>query len=82
MQIIKSKVDQGGRVLIPALQRQRLHLMPGQEIILQVEDGELRSRSFKDASKRARDIVRKYNTKNQDLVALLLAERKEDISCD
>ncbi len=82
MQVIQSKIDQGGRVLIPASQRQRLHLMPGQEVILHVKDGELRISSFKDASKRARDIVKKYNSKNQDLVALLLEERRQDDSHD
>ena len=51
-------------------------------MILHVKDGELRISSFKDASKRARDIVKKYNSKNQDLVALLLEERRQDDSHD
>ena len=82
MQIIKSKVDQAGRILVPASHRQLLHLTPGQDIILQVEEGELRIRSFKESAKHARDLVKKYNSKNQDLVALLFQARNEDNSRD
>lgn len=80
MQIIKSKIDQAGRILVPASQRQLLHLTPGQDVILQVEEGELRIRSFKESAKHARDLVKKYNSKNLDLVDLLFQARKEDKS--
>ncbi len=80
MQIVKSKVDKTGRILIPAPYRHLLHLMPNQDIILQMEEGELRVRSFKESAKHARDLVKKYNPKGQDLVALLFKARKEDDS--
>lgn len=80
MQIIKSKVDQAGRILVPASHRRLLHLTPGQDIILQIEGGELRVRSFKESAKHARDLVKKYNPDNLDLVELLFQARKEDQS--
>ena len=80
MQIIKSKVDKAGRILIPASYRHLLHLMPHQDIILQMEEGELRVRSFKESAKHARDLVKKYNPEGQDLVALLFKARKEENS--
>lgn len=80
MHIIKSKVDQAGRILIPASYRHLLHLMPGQDIILQVAEGELRVCSFKESAKHARALVKKYNPQEQDLVALLFQTRKEDES--
>jgi bifunctional DNA-binding transcriptional regulator/antitoxin component of YhaV-PrlF toxin-antitoxin module len=80
MEIVKSKVDQAGRILVPSAYRHLLHLMPGQDIILHVEKGELRIRSFQESAKRARDLVKQYNSKNQDLVELLFQARKEDKS--
>lgn len=80
MEIVKSKVDQAGRILVPSAYRHLLHLMPGQDIILHVEKGELRVRSFQESAKRARDLVKQYNSKNQDLVELLFQARKEDKS--
>ncbi len=80
MYIIKSKIDQAGRILIPASHRQLLHLTPGQDVIMQVEEGELTIRSFKESAKHARDLVKKYNPNDQDLVSLLFQARKEDQS--
>jgi AbrB family looped-hinge helix DNA binding protein len=78
MEIVKSRIDQAGRILIPASHRQLLHLMPGQDVILQMEEGELRVRSFKESAKHARNLVKQYNSKDQDLVELLFQARKED----
>jgi len=78
MEIVKSKVDQAGRILIPASLRQLLHLMPGQDVVLQMEEGDLRIRSFKESAKHARNLVKQYNSKDQDLVELLFQARKED----
>jgi AbrB family looped-hinge helix DNA binding protein len=78
MEIIKSKVDQAGRILIPASYRQLLHLIPGQDVVLQMEEDGLRIRSFKESAKHARDLVKQYNSKDQDLVELLFQARKED----
>jgi len=47
---------------------------------MQVEEGELRIRSFKESAKHARDLVKKYNPNDQDLVSLLFQARKEDQS--
>ena len=80
MEIIKSKIDQAGRILIPSSYRHSLHLMPGQDVILQVEEGGLRIRSFKESASHARNLVKQYNSKNQDLVGLLLQARKDEVS--
>ena len=82
MDMIKSKVDQAGRILVPSSYRHSLHLMPGQDVILHAEKGELRIRSFKESSTHARNLVKKYNSKNQDLVKLLFQTRKEEASHD
>lgn len=80
MDFIKSKVDQTGRILIPASHRQLLHLTPGEDVILQVVEGELRIRSFKDSAKHARKLVAQFNTEKKDLVELLFQMRKEEKS--
>ncbi|MBI2707373.1 MAG: AbrB/MazE/SpoVT family DNA-binding domain-containing protein [Proteobacteria bacterium] len=80
MEMIKSKVDQAGRILVPASYRHLLHLTPGQDVILHVERGELRIRSSQESATHARNLVKKYNSKNQDLVELLFQARKEEVS--
>ncbi|EKE10139.1 MAG: hypothetical protein ACD_16C00078G0004 [uncultured bacterium] len=82
MEIIKSKIDQAGRILIPSSYRHSLHLMPGQNVILRAEEGELRIQSFKESASYARSLVKKYNPDNKDLVELLFQARKEDTSRD
>lgn len=78
METFKTRIDKNGRLLIPSLFRQSLHLEPGEEVLLYQEGTELKIRSFRDSLKRARQLVKQYNKDNLDLVALLLEERREE----
>lgn len=46
------------------------------------EEGELKIRSFNESLKHARDLVKQYNSSNQDLVELLFQMRRGDTSHD
>jgi AbrB family looped-hinge helix DNA binding protein len=79
MTTARTKVDQGGRVLIPARLRQELDVAPGDAVILEIKEGELRLRSYKRAIEEAQAIIRKYiPDRNRSLVDELIEERRRE----
>ncbi len=78
MTSIKTKLGEGGRVVIPAKYRKALNLKPGDDVILVLEDGEVRITTVKQAIRRAQQIVRRYVPEDRDLVSELIKERREE----
>ena len=74
----KTKLGEGGRVVIPAGYRKSLGLKPGDEIILVLEEGELRLLTPRRAVQRAQALVRRYVPKSQSLAGELIRERREE----
>jgi len=72
-----TRVNQNGRVVIPASFRKRLGIRPGDEVILRIEDDELRISTLKRNIERAQKLVRKYIKRKGSLVDELIAERRE-----
>jgi len=64
-------------VVIPASFRKRLGIRPGDEVILRIEDDELRISTLKRNIERAQKLVRKYVKTKRSLVDELIAERRE-----
>jgi AbrB family looped-hinge helix DNA binding protein len=77
MATFRSKVTEGGRVVIPAEIRRQLGFQPGAELVLSVADGELRIRSVQQAIERARELVRRHVGDNNSLADELISERHE-----
>jgi AbrB family looped-hinge helix DNA binding protein len=77
MATFRSKVTEGGRVVIPAEIRRQLGLQPGAEVVLSIADGELRIRSVHQAIERARELVRRHVADGTSLADELIAERHE-----
>ena len=75
---IRTKVAAGGRVVIPAEYRQALGLRVGDEVILRVEDNELRLITLDQAIARAQALVRQHVPEGRSLVDELLAERRSE----
>ena len=73
---VRTKLTEGGRIVIPVEYRQALGLHVGDEVILRLEDGEVRIFTPQQAIKHAQELVRRYVSKGQSLAAELLAERK------
>jgi AbrB family looped-hinge helix DNA binding protein len=71
------RVNEDGRVLIPASYRRALGIKAGDEVILRMEDGELRITTMKRRLERAQRRVRKYVKPGVSLVDELIAERRE-----
>ena len=73
---VRTKLAEGGRIVIPAEYRQALGLQIGDEIILRLEDGEVRVFTPGQAIKRAQELVRRYIPEGRSLADELIAERR------
>lgn len=73
----RTRINENGRVVIPASYRKALGIKAGDEVILRMEDDELRITTMKRKIERARRRIRKYVKPGVSLVDELIAERRE-----
>ena len=78
MQDIRTKMNENGRIIIPAILRKQLHLEAGDELILRIKDNELRIFSLKQSLRKAQLLVKKH-AKNKKLTQELKNLRKDDV---
>jgi AbrB family looped-hinge helix DNA binding protein len=74
----RAKLNANGRLVIPAAVRKMLGLEPGDELIMRVEDGELRLSTRRQALARARRMIRQYIPAEVDLTQSLIDDRREE----
>ena len=72
------RLGEGGRVVIPAGYRKALGLEPGDEVVMALEDGEVRLMTPKRAVERAQALVRRYIPQDRSLSEDLLRDRREE----
>jgi len=72
------RIAPGGRVVIPAEFRKALGLAVGDDVVIEIKDGELRLRSLREAVRRAQEIVRKHVPEGVSLADELIAERRAE----
>ena len=77
MQEQRIKLGEGGRLIIPAPYRKAMGVHPGDELIIRMQDGELRLFQQTQALKRIRAAVRRRKLENYG-VRDFLAFRRED----
>ena len=82
MTAYKGRVVSGGRLQIPADVRKELGLADGDDVRLEVVDGELRVRSLKSALARVRAIARAHVPPGVSLAEGLVADRRADAARD
>jgi AbrB family looped-hinge helix DNA binding protein len=71
------RINENGRVVIPASFRKALGINPGDEVLLRLEEDELRITTMKLRIARAQRNARKYVKRGVSLVDELIAERRE-----
>jgi AbrB family looped-hinge helix DNA binding protein len=75
----KARVNQQGRIVIPAECRSAAGIKPGDEILIElVGEGELRLRTRREAVKATQSIVARRVPRFRDLVAELITKRLEE----
>jgi AbrB family looped-hinge helix DNA binding protein len=76
MEQVRAKITEGGRIVIPAEYRRALGLHTGDEVILSLEDGELRIFTPLQAIKHAQELVRRFIPQGRSMTDELIAERR------
>jgi AbrB family looped-hinge helix DNA binding protein len=76
----RTRVGEKGRVVIPASIREALGIRIGDEVVLRIEDNELRLSTLKTRLARAQQRLRKFIKPGRSLSGELIAERREAAS--
>jgi AbrB family looped-hinge helix DNA binding protein len=77
MEEARTRINQNGRVVIPSSFRKALGLRAGDEVVLRIEDDELRISTQQHRIKRAQERARQILKPGVSLVDELLAERRK-----
>lgn len=78
MNIQRGKLVSGGRLQIPADVRKLLDLKDGDSVTMEVIDGELHVRPWRETLARVRQTLRKYVPPGVSLADELIAERRAE----
>ena len=73
----RMRVNENGRVVIPASFRKALGIDIGDEVVLRIEDDELRITTLKRKLERAQRLVRRHVKASTSLADELIAERRK-----
>jgi AbrB family looped-hinge helix DNA binding protein len=73
----RTRINENGRVVIPASFRKALGINAGDEVVLRIEDDELRISTLKRRIERAQQLVRRHVKPGTSLVNELISERRE-----
>lgn len=74
----RARINDNGRLVIPANFRKALGINAGDEVLLRLEDDELRITTLRQRIARAQRHARKYIKPGVSIVDEFLAERREE----
>ena len=78
MKEIRTRITETDKIIIPPEFRQELNLQVGDEVVIRLEDGELRVFTMRQTLKRAQDLVGRYISSDRSLAEELLADRHQE----
>jgi len=73
----RTRINENGRVVIPVAFRKAMGIKAGDEVVLRIEDNELRILTLKQRIERAQRLVRQHVKPGTSLVDELIADRRE-----
>ena len=82
MSSVRAKIGPGGRLVIPAAQRRELGLEVGDQVVIRVEDQELRISSLSHRIERVQALVRRHNRMGEMLSENLIRDRRTEAAKD
>jgi AbrB family looped-hinge helix DNA binding protein len=74
----RTKVDRGGRIVLPVEYRRSLGIETGDEVVLVLREGQVRVSTLEHAIKRAQEAVAPYLRNGPSLVDELIEERRRE----
>jgi AbrB family looped-hinge helix DNA binding protein len=72
-----TRINENGRVVIPASFRRALGIHPGEAVVLRLEDDELRITTLRQRLAKAQQLVRAHVPPTTSLADEIIAERRE-----
>jgi len=75
---VRVRLNENGRLVIPASIRRALDLQPEAEVVLLVENGELRMTTPQKRAERAQQLFKKYVGADVRLSEELIADRRKE----
>jgi AbrB family looped-hinge helix DNA binding protein len=72
-----TRINENGRVVIPASFRRALGIRSGDTVVLRIENQELRITTLRQRLAKAQQLVRKHIAPSTSLADELIAERRE-----
>jgi AbrB family looped-hinge helix DNA binding protein len=79
----KTKVTEGGRVVLPAQVRRELGIDVGDELVVLVEGSSLRLLSYEESLREAQELVARYApARGRSVVDEFLAERRAEAEAE
>ena len=82
MNVQRGRLVSGGRLQLPSSIRRSLGLADGDQVVMQVVDGELHVRPARDALKRIQAMLRPYAPVDGSVVEELIADRRAEAARD
>jgi AbrB family looped-hinge helix DNA binding protein len=74
----RTQMSKNGRIILPAKLRKALEIKPGDEIVMQLENGSIRLMPLHQAVSLAQELVRKYVQRDTSLSDGLIQARRAE----
>lgn len=75
---IKTKVTEGGRIVIPAKIREAMGIRVGKNVTLKMKNGSLEITTRDEAVRRIQEMMKPYIVPGRSVVDELIAERRQE----
>jgi len=73
---VRTRVNENGRVVLPAAFRESLGIKPGDEIVMRLEDDQIRIVTLKAQVERVQNLIQRYIKPGTRLSRELIRERR------